>query len=234
MMSPGPLSPVPQTPITTEFRDNVLRRRFNFQIPPAAPVVKLKIPQKIDKPALRTDMVRRLEVEPHRINPSGVTSRAIPDSPRVQIPTDLSTFISPMSAYPSDGGFSRLGPPPTSINTNAEPKAKKVRIKSPQGLYHRFFPSNLRAKLERTMTMPKTETLIPTTPGAEPVGGRSRRVPYLSFAAIVGRNSTFHGLDEKGIIELAGVEYRALSTLLWVVPLVSDYDLTYWLFFHFC
>jgi hypothetical protein len=46
-------------------------------------------------------------------------------------------------------------------------------------------------------------------------------VPYISFNAIVGRNSTFHLLTKEQMEELGGVEYRALNALLWLVAGVS-------------
>ena len=75
-------------------------------------------------------------------------------------------------------------------------------------------------RLKRTLTVPRTETLIPRSGGAVIApDGPVKPVPYLSFSAVV-RNSTFHGLTEANIEELGGVEYRALSALLWIIPLV--------------
>ena len=72
--------------------------------------------------------------------------------------------------------------------------------------------------------MPRTETLIPRG-AAEALdvgaGASTRVVPYLSFWAIVGRNSAFRNLSTEQIEELGGVEYRALTALLWIVPLVG-------------
>ena len=45
-------------------------------------------------------------------------------------------------------------------------------------------------------------------------------VPYISFDAIIGRNSVFHELTNEQLEELGGVEYRALNALMWLVPLV--------------
>ncbi|QDS68981.1 hypothetical protein FKW77_009036 [Venturia effusa] len=42
-------------------------------------------------------------------------------------------------------------------------------------------------------------------------------LPYLSYAATIGRNSTFVDLTEEQREELGGVEYRALKTLAWVL-----------------
>ena len=51
------------------------------------------------------------------------------------------------------------------------------------------------------------------TPGARPVS-------YISFEAVVGRNSAFHQLTHDQLEELGGVEYRGLTALLWIVGAV--------------
>lgn len=85
----------------------------------------------------------------------------------------------------------------------------------------RFFP-RFHRKVKRTVTMPRTATLLPadtvrTTQGPHEY---STVVPYLSFPTIVGRNSVFHGLTEDQLEELGGIEFRALNMLMWAVPLV--------------
>lgn len=93
-------------------------------------------------------------------------------------------------------------------------------------LIDKFLPG-LGREMERTLTMPRVETLVPKTPVAEfnaedvDWDPEATQKPYMTFRANVGRNSNFHDLDERGANELAGVEYRALNTLLWVFPLVS-------------
>ncbi|KAI0317188.1 cation transport protein-domain-containing protein [Amylostereum chailletii] len=77
----------------------------------------------------------------------------------------------------------------------------------------RWFP-RLRRQLSRTITMPRTQT-IASQHGGAPTGARV--VPYISFDAIVGRNSVFHELTSEQLDELGGVEYRALTALLWIV-----------------
>jgi Trk-type K+ transport system membrane component len=42
-------------------------------------------------------------------------------------------------------------------------------------------------------------------------------LPYLSYAATIGRNSTFVDLTEEQREELGGIEYRALKTLAWIL-----------------
>ena len=83
-------------------------------------------------------------------------------------------------------------------------------------LMHRLFPK-LERKLTRTMTMPRTRTIVSQHSGA-PSG---RPVTYISFDAVVGRNSEFKALTTEQLEELGGVEYRALGALLWIVGGVS-------------
>ncbi|KAG8932610.1 low affinity potassium transporter [Tulasnella sp. 418] len=87
-------------------------------------------------------------------------------------------------------------------------------------IVHKVFP-NLERTVTRTMTIPRTATYTSQAwgPGtADGVGmSNSRTVPYISFDALVGRNSVFHDLTKENIEELGGVEYRALSALLWLI-----------------
>ena len=59
-------------------------------------------------------------------------------------------------------------------------------------------------------------------PGRTGAPTGARVVPYVSFDAIVGRNSTFHRLNSEQRDELGGIEYRALKALLWIVGAVSN------------
>ena len=86
-------------------------------------------------------------------------------------------------------------------------------------LVHYLFPK-AKAKLERTLTMPRTMT-VTSLSGQQSSGEGTTVVPYISFDAIVGRNSRFHELTNEQLEELGGVEYRALNALLWLLPLVS-------------
>ena len=52
--------------------------------------------------------------------------------------------------------------------------------------------------------------------------GRARAVPYVSFDAVVGHNSSFEELTEEQLEELGGVEFRALNALLWIVGIVGS------------
>ncbi|KAK4700650.1 Trk/Ktr/HKT type cation transporter, partial [Phenoliferia sp. Uapishka_3] len=85
-----------------------------------------------------------------------------------------------------------------------------------------FVGDRLGPTLERHVTMPRTTTLQSIhTVGGERNGGKE--VSYISFDAVVGRNSKFHGLTTAQQEELGGVEYRALTVLLRIVA-------SYWLF----
>ncbi|KAI0302328.1 cation transport protein-domain-containing protein [Multifurca ochricompacta] len=71
-------------------------------------------------------------------------------------------------------------------------------------LIRRFLPG-VHRQLTRTVTMPRTTTITSIRGNT----GRARGVPYISFDAVVGHNSTF---------ERAGwCEFRALNALLWIV-----------------
>jgi hypothetical protein len=82
-----------------------------------------------------------------------------------------------------------------------------------KNLFSRFFPK-LQRKLARSMTLPRIHTL--TSNHGEGVVG-AKPAPYISFDAIVGRNSAFQQLTKEQQDELGGVEYRALRALLWIV-----------------
>ncbi|CAL1711435.1 unnamed protein product [Somion occarium] len=81
-------------------------------------------------------------------------------------------------------------------------------------IFHWLFP-RLERQLTRTVTIPRTQTIASQAgPGAPP---GARLVPYISFEAVVGRNSRFHQLTKEQLDELGGVEYRSLTALLWIV-----------------
>ena len=84
-------------------------------------------------------------------------------------------------------------------------------------IVHKFFP-NLERRIRRTVTVPVARTLTSqhVEGGLQAVG--SRPVPYITFDALVGRNSTFHDLTDEQIEELCGVEFKALNCLVWIVP----------------
>lgn len=67
------------------------------------------------------------------------------------------------------------------------------------------------------MTMPATVSITPihgnVRPGTKPVS-------YISFDAVVGRNSSFRMLTREQMEEIGGIEYRALNALVWIIPIV--------------
>lgn len=82
-------------------------------------------------------------------------------------------------------------------------------------IFSRLFPK-LERKLTRSLTYPATTTIASQHRGTVNADG-SKVVPYISFDAVVGRNSTFHLLTNEQLEELGGVEYRALNALLFIV-----------------
>lgn len=87
-------------------------------------------------------------------------------------------------------------------------------------LIKKLFPG-LEEKFVRTLTLPRTQT-ISNALAAVTGEDNAKEVRYISFRAIVGRNSKFHLLTEENLEELGGVEYRALTALLWIVAGVSS------------
>jgi hypothetical protein len=84
-------------------------------------------------------------------------------------------------------------------------------------LAKKAFPGQHRS-LTQTLTMPRTNTIgRKGTIVSETETGVGKEVPYISFAAVVGRNSRFEGLTGDQMDELGGVEYRALKVLMWIV-----------------
>ncbi|KAF8342643.1 cation transport protein-domain-containing protein [Cantharellus anzutake] len=90
----------------------------------------------------------------------------------------------------------------------------------------RLFPT-VAERIERTTTnQAQAISLQPSRVSASAAArtglgmttARTKSVPYISFDAVVGRNSRFHGLTKEELEELGGVEYRALKLLLWLVP----------------
>lgn len=84
---------------------------------------------------------------------------------------------------------------------------------------HKFFPS-LGQRIKRTVTIPVSQTLTShhLEDGLQPVG--SRPVNYITFNALVGRNSTFRDLNKAQVEELCGIEFKAINCLVWIVPCV--------------
>jgi len=100
-------------------------------------------------------------------------------------------------------------------------------------LFRRLFPGPA-LRLGRTVTIPAVTALsggeqgrTASISGAGHRGAHgnipegSRPVAYISFDAVVGRNSDFRMLTNEQLEELGGVEYRGLNALLWLVAVVS-------------
>ncbi|KAH9050993.1 cation transport protein-domain-containing protein [Lactarius deliciosus] len=79
-------------------------------------------------------------------------------------------------------------------------------------LVHRFFPG-VHRQLRRTVTMPRTTTITSIRGNNR----SARAVPYISFDAVVRHNSAFQSLTDEQLEELGGVEFRALTALLWII-----------------
>lgn len=177
-------------------------------------------------------VVRRMDVAPRPVNPMGVPARTITmesshvrdhmspsystarPSPNVQI-ADAALYHRARTRTRSPSPV--RGPHHGEVGFGGFPGPREVV----SAVSSKFFPK-LHRNLQQTLTMPRTATLIPQNQDPRQIPGATRRVPYLSFTADVGKNSHFQHLDEEQMLELGGVEYRALNALMWITPLVSD------------
>ncbi|KAH9891907.1 TrkH-domain-containing protein [Cubamyces lactineus] len=162
---------------------------------------------------LRADMVRRLDVAPHLIDPMGSHAHRLTSEHRADA-TGVEVLRRPASRRSLRSSI----PPTTDPAVSQEDDFGG--FPGPRDVFARIIrraAPKLQSNLTRTFTVPRTETLVPQDVDA-PASGHVKRVPYLSFSATVRRNSTFHGLTAANIEELGGVEYRALSSLLWIIP----------------
>ncbi|KAI1788852.1 TrkH-domain-containing protein [Ganoderma leucocontextum] len=166
--------------------------------------------------SVRPDMVRRLDIPPRLINPMGSQAHSEDDivievsgsDVRTHAPSrcsQRSTAAShqhPITAAAADDDFGGF------------PGIREILCRISERL-----PPQFQQGLQRTLTMPRTETLVPqarrTVIAPE---GPVKSVSYFSFPVTVKRNSMFYGLREEQIGELGGVEYRALSALVWIIP----------------
>lgn len=87
-------------------------------------------------------------------------------------------------------------------------------------IVHNYLSARLRNSKYGNLFRPTPSILLPAgqTRPAELARYDTKEVPYFSFSAVVGKNSTFHGLTEEQLDELGGVEYRGLRMLAWWVP----------------
>ncbi|KAH9950694.1 TrkH-domain-containing protein [Amylocystis lapponica] len=162
--------------------------------------------------SIRPDMIRKTDIAPRLISPMGVHS-GFQNHDDAEITQELRTT-------------GAIGRPPRSLPPACEQLDGFGGFPGPQQLVSRGIQRvlpGLHRRLRRSMTMPRTETLIPDagnpTSNASRTVSTAKRVPYISFSAIVSRNSAFRGLSAAQLEELGGVEYCALSALLWIVPL---------------
>ncbi len=169
--------------------------------------------------AVRPDMVRRLDIPPQLINPigskshlhDGVAIQASGSDARPRAASRCSQrssgepFQHPIPAVAADDDFGGF------------PGIREIVCRISEML-----PPQVQQRLQRTSTVPRTERLIPqarrTVIAPE---GPVKLVSYFSFPVTVKWNSIFHGLRVEHIEELGGVEYRALSALMWIIPAVS-------------
>ena len=88
-----------------------------------------------------------------------------------------------------------------------------------QSLFNRWLPG-IQRQFTKTVTVPRTTTI--TSHRGDHLAAGAKHVSYISFDAVVGRNSTFTMLTNEQLEELGGVEYRALNALLWIVASVRE------------
>ncbi|PCH40391.1 TrkH-domain-containing protein [Wolfiporia cocos MD-104 SS10] len=173
-------------------------------------------------PRISSDMVRRVDVEPQRINPMGGPSRtascdghssAVPHPAAAQRLSHSDARATSVPRAGSPGPLARGDDDNGGFPSVPQMVARTLRTVFPR----------LHRRLRKTVTMPRTETLVPRAGRAgtqQPApSGSVKAVSYLPFRANVGRNSTFRGLTTEQAEELGGLEYRALNALLWIVPL---------------
>ncbi|KAI0794323.1 TrkH-domain-containing protein [Fomes fomentarius] len=162
---------------------------------------------------IRPDMVRRLDVAPHRINPMGSHAPTIPLI--VIEESGLDTLGHAASHRSLHSSMAPSHPPPTEEDDLGEfPGLQSIINCALKKVYPRY-----QRRLARTLTVPRIETLVPCEATMlVPPAGSVKLVPYLSFTATV-RHSTFLDLTQENIEELGGVEYRALTALMWIIPL---------------
>ncbi|KAG7091120.1 hypothetical protein E1B28_010174 [Marasmius oreades] len=120
----------------------------------------------------------------------------------------------PLMPYMSNHTYSTYIPGPKTLRKHSGFGGFPMPHEIIRSIIKKFFPK-LGRKLTRTITIPRTMTV--TSHHNPVIAPGTRPVPYVSFPAVVGRNSAFPMLTEEQIEELGGVEYRALTALLWIV-----------------
>ncbi|KAH9060174.1 TrkH-domain-containing protein [Lactarius vividus] len=180
-------------------------------------------------------VIHRVDTEPKLISSMDFAGINLSNAPIQGNHTDLQpdsmsdqhdvVFESPLASstqtnqnYPQQHLRPRLTRRGTVQTINPQHKDDTLGFGSPVNWFvetlQRLFPS-LGRNIHRTLTMPDAPRLLVSDRGEVPPGARP--VSYLSFKARVGHNSRFIGLLDDDYEELGGVEYRALSALLWIV-----------------
>ncbi|KAJ7496885.1 cation transport protein-domain-containing protein [Mycena latifolia] len=199
LSDPGRISPLPSSPITSSFpRSDTIALGMAF---PRTQTVEFA-PDVLPRRARGTERPPVMEYE-ESVNSQDRRSTRGSTRRGSWIPHETLTQNMTAHTYPSGrrtkhsgfGGF----PMPHEIVRN---------------LFTRLFPK-LQQKLTRSITLPRTTTLASNRGEIGVVGAKP--APYISFTAIVGRNSAFQQLTKEQQDELGGVEYRALKALLWIV-----------------
>lgn len=214
----------------TKTRD--LGRRTMSLLPPAR--------QNLNPPGVHSDtvpsplVIRRVDTEPKPISSMDFAGTLLSNAPsqgiRHDSVSDPHSIIhdSPLvfatgtnqnhAQTPHQSLHPRLTRRRTVQTINPQHKDDTLGFGSPVNWFtkilHHLFPS-LGRNIHRTLTIPDTPRLFVSDRGEVPPGARP--VSYLRFNARVAHNSRFIGLSDDDYDELGGVEYRALSSLLWIV-----------------
>lgn len=188
------------------------------------PHVERKRTRQSSPKPIRKDMVRRMDVAPRPINPMGFPARTVTQEAQTQ--TAYNNTRPTLVRIPSDGLRRRSISssrdrvhPHSEVGFGGFPGPADVI----SGVSSKLFPT-LHRGMQRTLTIPRTATLVPQDQNVHALphpDSPTRRIRYLSFIADVGKNSHFRHLTEEQMLELGGVEYRALNSLMWMTPLVS-------------
>lgn len=217
-----------EAPLLRTIREELLQRTQSAKEEGRARRNGLFFSAKADRTPIRPEMVRRVDVEPHRIDPTGRQASPYTSAVDEHMHGGADEALR-RTASRNDSLRTDRSPSPSPRNTTEDdlggfPNPPQVL----SGVLRALFPG-LHNRLRRRMMMPRTETLVPQASivdGRAPSSGRWKAVSYLPFSATVGRNSAFRGLSAEQIDQLGGIEYRALTALLWIVPLVSVFALT--------
>ncbi|OSD00246.1 TrkH-domain-containing protein [Trametes coccinea BRFM310] len=184
-----------------------------FAAPPAPHRRSVSMERRFSRSMARPTMSRTRMSNPTMSRPT--MSRPTMSRPTMSRPTMSRPTMSRPMSMPRTGTIttaaSQAFPPRRNVHKGFGGFPMPHEILS--RLFGRAFPQ-LERKLTRTITIPRTRT-IASERGTLPPG--TRPVPYISFEAVVGRNSVFQSLTREQLEELGGVEYRALTALLWIV-----------------